>query len=85
MLLEIHFGNCDHNLQQERPTSSRILPAELCLPELPATRLSSASQLKMSQPHFAYFALKRPWLLRIMMPMAKWYCNASGYRKLGLR
>ncbi|TQS38596.1 hypothetical protein Golomagni_00896 [Golovinomyces magnicellulatus] len=39
----------------------------------------------MSAPHFANFILKRPWLLKIFEPMSKWYTNAAGYRKLGLR
>ncbi|CCU78446.1 unnamed protein product [Blumeria hordei] len=39
----------------------------------------------MSAPHFANFIIKRPWLLRMFDPFAKWYTNAAGYRKLGLR
>lgn len=39
----------------------------------------------MSQPSITNFILKRPWLQRWMQPMASWYCNAAGYRKLGLR
>ncbi|CAL3971282.1 hypothetical protein PZA11_007811 [Diplocarpon coronariae] len=39
----------------------------------------------MSQPSFANFVVKRPWLNRLLKPMANWYCNAAGYRKLGLR
>jgi hypothetical protein len=29
--------------------------------------------------------VKRPWLKRFMTPLANWYANAAGYRKLGLR
>ncbi|MCJ1324558.1 Cytochrome b-c1 complex subunit 7 [Thelotrema lepadinum] len=29
--------------------------------------------------------MKRPWLKRRMMPIAEWYQNAAGYRKLGLK
>ncbi|KAF2809312.1 uncharacterized protein BDZ99DRAFT_463159 [Mytilinidion resinicola] len=39
----------------------------------------------MSQPSLAPFVLKRQWLTRWMKPLANWYANASGYRKLGLR
>lgn len=39
----------------------------------------------MSAPHFASFIYKRPWLLKVLQPVAKWYVNASGYRKLGLK
>ncbi|CAG9992650.1 unnamed protein product [Clonostachys byssicola] len=33
----------------------------------------------------APYVLKRPWLSRILKPVASWYVGASGYRKLGLR
>jgi ubiquinol-cytochrome c reductase subunit 7 len=33
----------------------------------------------------APFIVKRPWLHKLMMPISKWYVNASGYRKMGLR
>ncbi|CAG9943960.1 unnamed protein product [Clonostachys rosea f. rosea IK726] len=33
----------------------------------------------------APYVLKRPWLSRILKPIASWYVGASGYRKLGLR
>lgn len=39
----------------------------------------------MAQPNITNFVLKRPWLKRWMMPLASWYCDAAGYRKLGLR
>lgn len=39
----------------------------------------------MSQPSFTNFIVKRPWLKNMMTPFANWYCNAAGYRKLGLR
>ncbi|KAI4099293.1 MAG: hypothetical protein L6R38_000420 [Xanthoria sp. 2 TBL-2021] len=31
------------------------------------------------------FITKRPWLKRWMVPLANWYADAAGYRKLGLR
>ena len=31
------------------------------------------------------FIVKRPWLKRWMTPLANWYTDAAGYRKLGLR
>ncbi|KAI9773880.1 MAG: Cytochrome b-c1 complex subunit 7 [Geoglossum simile] len=39
----------------------------------------------MSQPSFTNFIVKRPWLRRWMTPLANWYADAAGYRKLGLR
>ncbi|KAM3072279.1 Cytochrome b-c1 complex subunit 7, mitochondrial [Clarireedia jacksonii] len=39
----------------------------------------------MSAPSFATFAKKTPWLHKILKPMASWYVDAAGYRKLGLR
>jgi hypothetical protein len=39
----------------------------------------------MSQPTLAGYIVKRPWLKRWVMPLANWYANAAGYRKLGLR
>lgn len=40
---------------------------------------------KMSAPSLATFIAGKPWLSKMMMPLANWYCNAAGYRKLGLR
>ncbi|KAL8930280.1 MAG: hypothetical protein Q9208_000897 [Pyrenodesmia sp. 3 TL-2023] len=39
----------------------------------------------MSAPSLTKFVLKRPWLKRWMIPLSKWYADAAGYRKLGLR
>ncbi|KAI4745804.1 ubiquinol-cytochrome c reductase complex 14 kDa protein [Aureobasidium sp. EXF-12298] len=39
----------------------------------------------MSQPSLTNFIVKRPWLKRWMTPLANWYSDAAGYRKLGLR
>ncbi|TKA70263.1 hypothetical protein B0A55_07760 [Friedmanniomyces simplex] len=39
----------------------------------------------MSYPTLAPFIQARPWLMRWMRPMARWYFDNSGYRKLGLR
>ncbi|KAK4121321.1 14 kDa subunit of cytochrome bd ubiquinol oxidase [Parathielavia appendiculata] len=30
-------------------------------------------------------AVKRPWLMRMLKPLASWYANAAGYRQMGLR
>ncbi|EFQ98761.1 hypothetical protein MGYG_01777 [Nannizzia gypsea CBS 118893] len=30
-------------------------------------------------------AFEAPWIRSAMKPVASWYCNAAGYRKLGLR
>ncbi|MCJ1308437.1 Cytochrome b-c1 complex subunit 7 [Agyrium rufum] len=39
----------------------------------------------MSAPSLANFIIKRPWLNRWMTPLASWYQDAAGYRKLGLK
>ena len=39
----------------------------------------------MSYPTHAPFIQQRPWLMRWMRPLARWYFDNSGYRKLGLR
>ncbi|PLN75809.1 ubiquinol-cytochrome c reductase complex 14 kDa protein [Aspergillus taichungensis] len=39
----------------------------------------------MSAPSLASYIAKRPMLKRWMMPIANWYTDAAGYRKLGLR
>ena len=39
----------------------------------------------MSAPSLAPFVNKRPWLQRWLKPLSNWYCNAAGYRQLGLR
>lgn len=39
----------------------------------------------MSAPSVATHIVKRPWLKRWLMPVAEWYTDAAGYRKLGLK
>ncbi|CAG8953124.1 hypothetical protein HYFRA_00003322 [Hymenoscyphus fraxineus] len=39
----------------------------------------------MSQPSLASAIRARPWLQKMVTPIANWYCNTAGYRKLGLR
>ncbi|RMJ27008.1 hypothetical protein PHISP_02137 [Aspergillus sp. HF37] len=39
----------------------------------------------MSAPSLTNYIIKRPWLKNWMMPLAQWYTNAAGYRKLGLK
>ncbi|KAL4798832.1 cytochrome b-c1 complex subunit 7 [Aspergillus venezuelensis] len=39
----------------------------------------------MSAPSLANFIIKRPALRRWVQPIANWYVDAAGYRKLGLR
>lgn len=36
-------------------------------------------------PSLAPAILKRPWLTKLVMPIANWYTNAAGYRQMGLR
>ncbi|KAF2142454.1 uncharacterized protein K452DRAFT_286867 [Aplosporella prunicola CBS 121167] len=39
----------------------------------------------MAQPSLTKFIIKRPWLKNWLKPVANWYTDLSGYRKLGLR
>ncbi|KAJ5673950.1 Cytochrome b-c1 complex subunit 7 [Penicillium macrosclerotiorum] len=39
----------------------------------------------MSAPSIANYIVKRPWLKRWMTPLAQWYTDAAGYRRLGLK
>ncbi|RDA94230.1 hypothetical protein CP533_0584 [Ophiocordyceps camponoti-saundersi (nom. inval.)] len=39
----------------------------------------------MSAYSLAPFILRRPWLHKMVMPIANWYADAAGYRKLGLK
>ena len=39
----------------------------------------------MSAPSAAAFIMKRPWLHKMVLPVAEWYKNAAGYRRLGLK
>lgn len=39
----------------------------------------------MSQPSITNFIVKRPWLRRWMVPLANWYTDLAGYRKMGLK
>ncbi|KAJ5113452.1 hypothetical protein N7478_006851 [Penicillium angulare] len=39
----------------------------------------------MSAPSVANYIVKRPWLKRWMTPIANWYTDAAGYRRLGLK
>ncbi|KAL3468272.1 cytochrome b-c1 complex subunit 7 [Aspergillus heterothallicus] len=39
----------------------------------------------MSAPSLTNFIVKRPWLKRWVKPVANWYADAAGYRRLGLR
>lgn len=40
---------------------------------------------KMSAPSITNYIVKRPWLKRWMTPIAQWYTDAAGYRRLGLK
>lgn len=39
----------------------------------------------MPYPSLTPFIIKRPWLHKLVAPIAEWYKNAAGYRQLGLR
>jgi ubiquinol-cytochrome c reductase subunit 7 len=35
-------------------------------------------------PTLAPAAATRPWLMKLLKPLAGWYSNAAGYRQMGL-
>ncbi|KZZ86985.1 ubiquinol-cytochrome c reductase complex 14 kDa protein [Ascosphaera apis ARSEF 7405] len=39
----------------------------------------------MSAPSLYKQVVARPWLKRILKPVASWYTDAAGYRKMGLK
>ncbi|KAJ5238560.1 ubiquinol-cytochrome c reductase complex 14 kDa protein [Penicillium chermesinum] len=39
----------------------------------------------MSAPSITNYIVKRPWLKRWMTPLAQWYTDAAGYRRIGLK
>ncbi|KAK4158552.1 cytochrome b-c1 complex subunit 7 [Chaetomidium leptoderma] len=39
----------------------------------------------MTAPSLYSAIAKRPWLMKMIMPIAGWYSNAAGYRQMGLR
>jgi hypothetical protein len=63
--------------QELKPQSRRYCSSRLCT--------STKHIAVMSQPSLTNFIVKRPWLKRWMTPLANWYSDAAGYRKLGLR
>src|SRR5215471_13370692 len=68
-----------HSIYQRRQFSIGLPLTAEDLPLLPSLIPT------MSAPSIASYVVKRPWLKRWMMPLATWYSNAAGYRKLGLR
>ncbi|KAK4201449.1 cytochrome b-c1 complex subunit 7 [Triangularia verruculosa] len=39
----------------------------------------------MPAPSLVNYVTKRPWLHKLLQPVANWYTNASLYRQMGLR
>lgn len=69
------------NLEPSRQFDFTQTPSEIEI----VFRRNLTTATTMSQPSLANYIVKRPWLKRMMMPLSNWYCNAAGYRKLGLR
>ena len=49
---------------------------------LPILHLPTATMPVYS---LAPFVSRRPWLLKMLQPVANWYANTAGYRQVGLR
>lgn len=72
-----------HNLA----TSGHLVFSRTALsfsPELPPVN-RTIREFKMSAPSITNYIVKRPWLKRWMTPIAQWYTDAAGYRRLGLK
>ncbi|KAI1173154.1 ubiquinol-cytochrome C reductase complex 14kD subunit-domain-containing protein [Nemania sp. FL0916] len=81
------------------PQRAAVQGAILCCKPAPTTHAHLTAQLSSHHQHqptikqyrspamasLAPFIMKRPWLHNMLMPVANWYCNAAGYRQLGLR
>lgn len=39
----------------------------------------------MTAPSLASYVTKRPWLSKLLKPVAGWYSNAALYRQMGLK
>jgi hypothetical protein len=70
-----------HNLA----TSGHLVFSRTALFTSPILHLSGYPGYKMSAPSITNYIVKRPWLKRAMTPLANWYTDAAGYRKLGLK
>lgn len=66
----------------EKASTTSPIPARDTPESFISTRPHNSN---MSQPSLAGYIIKRPWLRKMMMPVANWYANAAGYRKLGLK
>lgn len=64
------------------PTETTIIQISVATLHAPTPTKYKPS---MSAPSLTHFITKRPWLKRWMTPLAHWYADAAGYRKLGLR
>lgn len=55
------------------------------LPRLHLPPTSPRSTVTMSAPSLHKAVAGRPWLAKILRPLAQMYANAAGYRQMGLR
>lgn len=74
-----------HNLNVPACLRSPLLPSPCFLSPRPSIVRFHWDLNTMSAPSLAPYIIKRPWLQRFLMPLAKWYTDAAGYRRLGLK
>ncbi|PGG95829.1 ubiquinol-cytochrome c reductase subunit 7 [Blastomyces parvus] len=83
-LLEPHLHRQPSIASKQQPATCPRRP--LRCSDTDNTLVDCPSRLyTMSAPSLLKQINARPWLKRMMMPLANWHANASGYRQMGLR
>lgn len=83
---ECHLQTSASSFRFAQPPSGHLVFNRTALSNLLSfPRASEYPVFKMSAPSITNYIVKRPWLKRWMTPLANWYTDAAGYRKLGLK
>ncbi|KAJ5559951.1 Cytochrome b-c1 complex subunit 7 [Penicillium frequentans] len=83
---DFHLQTSASSFRFAQPPSGHLVFNRTALSNLPSfPRASEYPVFTMSAPSITNYIVKRPWLKRWMTPLANWYTDAAGYRKLGLK
>ncbi|KAJ5556516.1 Cytochrome b-c1 complex subunit 7 [Penicillium frequentans] len=83
---DCHLQTSASSFRFAQPPSGHLVFNRTALSNLPSfPRASEYPVFTMSAPSITNYIVKRPWLKRWMTPLANWYTDAAGYRKLGLK
>lgn len=83
---DCHLQTSASSFRFAQPPSGHLVFNRTALSNLSSfPRASEYPVFKMSAPSITNYIVKRPWLKRWMTPLANWYTDAAGYRKLGLK